>query len=73
MFIEVITTITSKVRLTDDGLEVDSHEIDIHTDDAVPETVALAIVYGGLKAALRKVEQRDSQVAAAAKRTEDDD
>jgi hypothetical protein len=73
MFFEVTTTIVSKVQLTDDGLEVDSHAIDIASDDPVPETVVLAVVYGGLKAAIRKVEQRDPQIKAAAKRTDGDD
>lgn len=72
MFIEVTTTITSKVNLTDTGLDVDSHEIDISCDDPIPETVALAIVHGGLQTALRKIEQRDPQVKAAAQRTKDD-
>lgn len=73
MFFEIVTTITSRAKLTDSGLEVDSHEIDIASDDAVPETVALAIVHGGLQAALRKVEQRDPQVKAAAARRKGND
>ena len=73
MFFEITTTIVSKVNLTDTGLEVDSHEIDIASDDVIPQTVALAIVHGGLKAAMRKVEQRDPQVKAAAERAEGDD
>ena len=49
MFIEVITTITSKVEFTDDDLKVVEHVTDI-MPGGLPEPVAYAIALGGCRA-----------------------
>lgn len=51
MFLEITTTITSKVPLTDDGLGTPSHAVEIDAEDAsaLPNDVIYAVVLGGLR------------------------
>lgn len=51
MYIEIITTITSKVPVNNDGLGAPEHSVDIEAEDELPADAIYAVVYGGCQSA----------------------
>lgn len=50
MFVEVVTTITTKVNI--DTMRVEGHSVDVNADEGMPSTLAYAAAGGGCRAAL---------------------
>lgn len=50
MFVEVVTTITTKVNI--DTMRVEGHDVDVSVEEGVPPQLAYAAAGGGCRAAL---------------------
>jgi hypothetical protein len=68
VFVEVVTTITSRVPLTDDGLGTPDHSVEIQGGElaSVSEELAMALVVGGCQATINSVQEQYPRLAADA-------
>lgn len=55
MFIEVITTVTSKVDLE---TMTPQHDVVVSSDDPIPSSVAMAMALNGCRAAVNSLEEQ---------------
>lgn len=59
MYIEIITTITSRITIGDDGFEGVEHSVVVDADEgasALPQEALVAVVEGGCKSVLMSLE-----------------
>lgn len=60
MHFNVVTTITSRIEVSDDGIEGVTHSVVIDGDDevaALPRTALMATVEGGCKSVIKSIKE----------------
>lgn len=70
MFLEIVTTITSRIDLSKQPFDV-SHvvEVDAEAAEGFPEDAVMSVVLGGCEATQKSIRTRYPRVAAADERT----
>lgn len=74
MYIEIITTIKSRIKFADDGIDAVTHTVDIDGTEAdgLGTDVIMLVVEGGCKSALKSIENKHPKVYHEDEDSEDD-